>query len=226
MLAYPGFEPLDLVGPHCILSGLANTRVHLVWKTNDAITTEGRFSIVPTTSIAQCPRDLDVLFVPGGTWGTVAMMGDEEVLSFLADRGSRARFVTSVCTGSLILGSAGLLQGYEATSHWMFRDILPVFGAKPVEERVVQDRNRMTGGGVTSGVDFGLVLASNLRGREVAETMQLSNEYDPQPPFRAGSPTTADPAILSAVRERLDPTYRQMRKAADEAHSFGHLGSA
>lgn len=225
MLAYPGFEPLDLVSPHCILSGLANTHVHLVWKTSDPIVTEGGFSIVPTTSIDHCPRDLDVLFVPGGTWGTVAMMEDEEILSFLADRGSRARYVTSVCTGSLILGAAGLLQGYEASSHWMFRDILPVLGAKPVDKRVVQDRNRMTGGGVTSGIDFGLVLASILRGREVAEIRQLTNEYDPQPPFRAGSPATADPAIQSAVRERLNSAYRQMRLAADRAHKLGHLGS-
>src|SRR5205085_3492663 len=100
---------------------------------------------------------------------------DDEVLSFLADRGSRARYVTSVCTGSLILGSAGLLKGYRATSHWAFRDLLPLLGAIPVAERVVEDRNRITGGGVTSGIDFGLVVSARMRDAHYAEMLQLVN---------------------------------------------------
>lgn len=181
MLLYPGFEALDLVGPHCFFSGMANTTVHLLWKTSSVVEGLDNFNVVPTTSFANCPKDLDVLFCPGGTTGTIALMSDEIVLDFLADQGSRARYVTSVCTGSLILGAAGLLQGYRATSHWLFRDVLPTLGAIPIEERVVIDRNRITGGGVTSGIDFGLVVVGQLRGSKAAETIQLSNEYDPPP---------------------------------------------
>ena len=136
----------------------------MFWKDKDPVVSSLGYSIVPTTSIRDCPRDFDVVFVPGD-WPTFAMMEDDEILSFLADRGSRARYVTSVCTGSLILGAAGLIKGYQATSHWRFHNLLPMFGAMPVEERVVIDRNRITGGGVTAGIDFGLVIASRLRGR-------------------------------------------------------------
>ena len=137
MLLYPGLSALDLVGPHPFFAELSNCQVHLLWKNKDPVVSSLGYSIVPTTSIRDCPRDLDVVFVPGGTSGTFAMMDDDGILSFLAERSSRARYVTSVCTGSLILGAAGLLKGYQATSHWRFRDLLPMFGATPVEERVV-----------------------------------------------------------------------------------------
>jgi cyclohexyl-isocyanide hydratase len=218
MLLYPGLSALDLVGPHPFFAELSNTKVHLLWKDVNPVACSLGYSIVPTTSIKDCPRDLDVLFVPGGTVGTIAMMNDGEILSFLADRGSRARYVTSVCTGSLVLGMAGLLEGYNATCHWRFRDLLALFGAKPIEERVVIDRNRITGGGVTAGIDFGLVLASRLRGRQAAELLQLYNEYDPHPPFAAGTPASAPAATRAAVYEGLATVYEQARAVAGDAH--------
>jgi cyclohexyl-isocyanide hydratase len=224
MLLYPGLSALDLVGPHPFFAELSNSQVHLLWKDKDPVVSSLGYSIVPTTSIEDCPRDLDVVFVPGGTSGTFAMMDDDEILSFLADRGSHARYVTSVCTGSLILGAAGLLNGYHATSHWRFRDLLPMFGATPVEERVVTDRNRITGGGVTAGIDFGLVIASRLRGRQAAEVLQLYNEYDPHPPFAAGTPAVAPLATKDAADRALASAYDKGRAAAARARERRHLG--
>ena len=224
MLLYPRLSALDIVGPHPFFAELSNSEVHLLWKNKDPVASSLGYSIVPTTSIKDCPRDLDVLFVPGGTSGTWALLDDEEILSFLADRGSRARYVTSVCTGSLVLGAAGLLKGYDATSHWKFRDLLPLFGAKPVEERVVTDRNRITGGGVTAGIDFGLVIASRLRGRQAAEILQLYNEYDPHPPFTAGTPALAPSATKAAVDKALAGAYDQAREASARVRERRHLG--
>jgi cyclohexyl-isocyanide hydratase len=224
MLLYPGLSALDIVGPHPFFAELSNSAVHLLWKDKNPVASSLGYSIVPTTSIKDCPRDLDVVFVPGGTSGTFALLDDDEILSFLADRGSRARYVTSVCTGSLVLGAAGLLKGYDATSHWKFRDLLPMFGAKPVEERVVTDRNRITGGGVTAGIDFGLVIASRLRGRQAAEILQLYNEYDPHPPFTAGTPALAPAATRAAVDKALAPAYEQGRAASARARERLHLG--
>ena len=224
MLLYPGLSALDLVGPHPFFAELSNSEVHLLWKNKDPVVSSLGYSIVPTTSIRDCPRDLDVLFVPGGTSGTFVMMDDDEILSFLAERSSRARYVTSVCTGSLILGAAGLLKGYQATSHWRFRDLLPMFGATPVEERVVTDRNRITGGGVTAGIDFGLEIASRLRGCQAAEVLQLYNEYDPHPPFAAGTPAVAPLATKEAAYSALASAYDQGRAAAVRARERRHLG--
>jgi len=224
MLLYPGLSALDLVGPHPFFAELSNSEVHLLWKDKAPVVSSLGYAIVPTTSIRDCPPDLDVVFVPGGTSGTFAMMEDDEILSFLADRGSRARYVTSVCTGSLILGAAGLMKGYQATSHWRFRDLLPMFGATPVEERVVTDRNRITGGGVTAGIDFGLVIASRLRGRRAAEVLQLYNEYDPHPLFAAGTPAVAPLATKDAAYRALAPAYDQGHAAAVRARERRHLG--
>ena len=224
MLLYPGLSALDLVGPHPFFAELSNSQVHLLWKDKEPVVSSLGYSIVPTTSIKDCPHDLDVLFVPGGTSGTFAMMDDDEILSFLADRGGRARYVTSVCTGSLVLGAAGLLNGYHATSHWRFRDLLPMFGATPVEDRVVTDRNRITGGGVTAGIDFGLVIASRLRGRPAAEVLQLYNEYDPHPPFAAGTPAVAPLATKDAAFRALASAYDKGCAAAARARERRHLG--
>jgi cyclohexyl-isocyanide hydratase len=219
MLIYPQFTALDLVGPHAFLSGLMNVDVHLVWKNKDPIATDrGNLTVLPSATLAECPKELDILFVPGGLEGTVAVMQDDEVLSFLADRGSRARYVTSVCTGSLILGCAGLLNGYRATSHWAFRDLLPLLGAVHVNERVVEDRNRITGAGVTSGIDFGLTVSARMRGVRYAEMLQLVNEYDPHPPFHAGTPTLAGPEITNHLREVLGPGLASAKDAALMAH--------
>jgi len=214
MLLYPGMYALDLVGPYAFLAGLPNVETHLLWKTLDPVPTINGMRLVPTSLVSACPRQLDVLFVPGGTPGTIALMQDNEVLDFLADRGERARYITSVCTGSLILGAAGLLRGYKATSHWHKRDLLPLFGAVPVQDRIVEDRNRITGGGVTSGIDFGLVLASRLRGGDAAKLQQLINEYDPQPPFEAGTPSKAGPQLTAQANQIFAAGYEQSRAAA------------
>jgi cyclohexyl-isocyanide hydratase len=217
MLLYPNMYALDLVGPHAFLSGLMNIKVHLLWKDLQPIAAANDLRLIPTTTLADCPKDLDVLFVPGGTRGTIAMMRDEEVLTFLADRGSRARYVTSVCTGSLVLGAAGLLKGYRATSHWNTRDILPLLGAIPVEQRVVEDRNRITGGGVTSGIDFGLVIASRMRDEQYARMLQLVNEYDPHPLFSAGTPKEAGPVLTEHLQRMMSKGHNDSRQAALDA---------
>jgi putative intracellular protease/amidase len=217
MLLYPGMYPLDLVGPYTFLSGLMNADVYLVAKTLDPVGPAGKMRLLPTTTFADCPRDLDVLFVPGGMPGTIGAMQDSATLDFLADRGSRARFVTSVCTGSLILGAAGLLKGYRATSHWDTRDILPTLGAIPVNQRIVEDRNRITGGGVTSGIDFGLLLAQRLSDSTYARMLQLINEYDPQPPFQAGTPAQAGPVLTAHLTTLLAASHQAAAAAAESA---------
>ena len=200
MVLYPRMTALDLVGPQFVLASLTNVRVHLVAASMAPIVTDTGITIMPTGTFATCPADLAVLFVPGGLAGTFSAMDDAGVIGFLSDRGKRARYVTSVCTGSLLLGAAGLLDGHKATSHWLFRDMLSHFGATPVDARVTVDRNRMTGAGVTAGIDFGLTLAAEMRGQQFAELVQLLGEYAPVPPFRSGSPGEADPGAVAAVR--------------------------
>ena len=204
MLAYPGMFPLDLVGPHSILSGLLNTTVDLVWKDKQPISASG-ITVVPSATLDEMPANLDVLFVPGGGEGTVALMNDPTILRFLADRGARATYVCSVCTGSLVLGAAGLLKGYRATTHWVTHDVLPLLGATSVKERVVIDRNRITAAGVSAGIDFALVLAGIMTGESYARSLQLNIEYDPQPPFNAGSPTGAGPEITALMTAMYQP---------------------
>ncbi len=218
LVMYPGFTAQDLVGPYSAFSFIPTAQVHLVSKTMDPVlTTPGPMRIVPTATYETCPRDLDVIMTPGGLLGTVAAMKDPELLAFLRDRGGRARYVTSVCTGALIIGAAGLLKGYKATTHWLSRDVLTELGATYAPGRVVVDRNRVTGGGVTAGLDFGLTLTGMLLGQARAEAIQLVNEYDPQPPFHAGSPETAPPEITAQVRKLLAGPSEQMKLAAIEA---------
>jgi cyclohexyl-isocyanide hydratase len=196
MLLYPGFTLLDLAGPQAVLGLYGETR--LLWKNLDPVRTDTGLSINPTTAFAECPEKLDVLFVPGGM-GTDTAMADHEIVAFLATAGRTARWVTSVCSGSLLLGMAGLLAGYRATTHWAFQDALAATGAKAVQQRVVRDRNRMTGGGVTAGIDFGLTLLASLRDEKTAKLTQLLLEYDPEPPFDAGTPAKAGRETTDAV---------------------------
>jgi cyclohexyl-isocyanide hydratase len=205
-LIYPNMTALDLVGPHYMLSLLMGAKVHLVAKTSEPVTSDLGLTITPTTTFEHCPRDLTVIFAPGGT-GAVSAAADPQTRAFIADRGARARYVTSVCTGSLILAAAGLLKGYRATSHWAARELLADFGAIPTDQRVVQDRNRITGAGVTSGLDFGLTMVSKLRDPFYAECAQLLAEYDPHPPFNSGSIHTAP----AKVRETLTPMFADLR---------------
>ena len=197
-LIYPNVTQLDATGPAQILSRVPGAVIHMTWKTLDPVATDAGFSILPTDTLETCP-DLDVVCVPGGL-GQLPLMRDEEVLDFLRQQGGQARYVTSVCSGSLLLGAAGLIKGYKAACHWAFREMLSEFGAEPVAERIVRDRNRISGGGVTAGIDFGLALAAELSDEDTAKTIQLFVEYDPQPPFDAGTPEKAGPELEAKVR--------------------------
>lgn len=210
LLLYPGLTQLDLTGPFEVLHRVPGTEVHLVWKDLAPVRADSGLVIHPTTRFADCPP-LAVIMVPGG-FGQMALMQDEETLSFLRRHGEGAEWVTSVCTGALLLGAAGLLRGYEATTHWHYQELLPAFGAIPKEARVVVDRNRMTGGGVTAGIDFGLRLAAALAGEDYAKGVQLGLEYDPEPPWACGHPRVADPKIVAAVRESFAARLEERRE--------------
>ena len=215
ILIYPNVPQLDASGPAQVLARVPGASLHMIWKTREPIPTDAGFSIVPNTTFADCPK-LDVICVPGGG-GQVALMTDPETLDFLRKQAETARYVTSVCTGSLVLGAAGLLKGYRSACHWAWREMLSDFGAVPVAERVVRDRNRISGGGVTAGIDFGLTVAAELAGEEVARSIQLILEYDPAPPFDSGSPEKAGPERVQRLRERLAPLLKTRRKANAEA---------
>lgn len=215
ILLYPNVTQLDATGPAQVLARVPGATLHMIWKTRDPIPTDAGFSIVPNTTFADCPK-LDVICVPGGG-GQVELMTDPETLDFLRKQAETARYVTSVCTGSLVLGAAGLLKGYRSACHWAWREMLSDFGAIPVAERVVRDRNRISGGGVTAGIDFGLTVAAELAGEEVAKSIQLVLEYDPAPPFDSGSPEKAGPERVQRLRERLVPMLESRRKANAEA---------
>ena len=214
ILLFPGMTALDAVGPQALRSGLAPGSLHLVAASAGPVACDTGVSLVATTGFAGCPDALDLLLVPGGD-GTPAQMRDAATLGFLRERAARARWVASVCTGSLILGAAGLLRGYRATSHWCVRDrVLPLLGAVPVAERVVFDRDRATAAGVSAGLDLALALAARLRGDDYARTSQLVAEYAPAPPFRAGTPEAAGPAVTRAATDILATLAAESEAAA------------
>ncbi len=217
MLLFPRLTQLDLTGPFEVLHRVPGAQVHLVWRNEDLVVAASGLAVKPTTTLAACPP-LDVLFVPGGR-GQIDLTNDDEVLSFLSTQGRGARYVTSVCTGALLLGAAGLLDGYEATTHWAYLDLLSAFGARPVRRRVVVDRNRITAGGVTAGIDFGLRLVADLAGEPLARAVQLGLEYDPDPPFRSGHPDVADPAVVDQVRGRLAESLTAAREQIERWQS-------
>jgi cyclohexyl-isocyanide hydratase len=200
LLVFPKVTQLDLTGPLQVFSSVPGAVVHLIWKRVEPVPSDTVLTITPTTSFADCPQ-LDVLCVPGGA-GTDDMVNDEEMLEFLRGQAKGAKYITSVCTGSLVLGAAGLLRGYRAATHWTAMEFLRLYGATPAGTRVCVDRNRITGGGVTAGIDFALTLVSILIDRPTAEAIQLRLEYNPAPPFDSGSPDTAPPDILARLRQR------------------------
>jgi cyclohexyl-isocyanide hydratase len=212
MLIFPRLTQLDMTGPYEVLARLPNTIVHLVAHTLDPVKTDRGMMIVPTVTYADCPQ-LDLVMVPGGP-GQQDLMEDAVVLEFLRNQAHGARYVTSVCTGSLVLGAAGLLKGKRATCHWAAIDHLTALGAIPVNERVVIDGNIITGAGVASGIDFALKVAAVLEGEEVARQIQLQIEYDPAPPFNSGSPRTATPELLATLRARGAALNEQRREVA------------
>jgi cyclohexyl-isocyanide hydratase len=213
ILIFPNVTQLDFTGPLQVFSSLPNTTVHLIWKRIEPVTTDTVLTITPTVSFADCPQ-LDVICVPGGA-GTDDVVNDEEMLQFLRRQATGAKYVTSVCTGSLVLGAAGLLRGYKATTHWTAMEYLGPYGALPTKTRVCVDRNRVTGGGVTAGIDFALTLVSILVDRPTAEAIQLRLEYNPAPPFTSGSPDTAPPEVLARLNARVADS-QQGRAAANQ----------
>jgi len=212
MLIFPRLTQLDMTGPYEVLARLPDTKVDLVAKTLDPVTTDRGMQIVPTVTYETCPP-LDIVMVPGGP-GQQDLMEDEEALSFLRRQAAQAKYVTSVCTGSLVLAAAGLLKGRRATSHWAAVEHLPLMGAIPVREQVVIDGNIVTGAGVTSGIDFALKLAAILDGEQVAREIQLQIEYEPEPPFDSGSPERAAPETLATVKARLAKLGEERRAVA------------
>ncbi|WP_430418199.1 DJ-1/PfpI family protein [Phenylobacterium sp.] len=207
MLLYPGFTALDLVGPHYFFASMMGARVHLVSTGADLapVPSDLGLAIQPTMTLAQAPRDPTVVFVPGGTTGTLDAAEDPALRRYLRDASARAQTVVSVCTGALVLGAAGLLRGRRATSHWVARDTLAHFGATPVDARVVTDGKIVTGAGVSAGLDLGVAMVAQLRGRPYAEAIMLQAEYHPEPPFPGGTPTTTPAPIAGPMRDMFAP---------------------
>src|SRR5438445_9925350 len=206
MLVFPNLTQLDLTGPYEVLARIPGAETLLLWKSLDPVRSEHGLTILPMATLSSSPP-LDLVLVPGGA-GINPLLEDREVLAFLRRAAAAARYVVGVCTGSLVLGAAGLLRGRRAGTHWMSRDLLRAFGAEPVAERVVVDGNLFTAAGVTAGIDVALTVAAEIAGRAAAEAIQLGIEYDPAPPFASGSPELADPAVLEAVLARSEPRQR------------------
>ena len=222
MLVYPDMTLLDLVGPLQTWQAWPDASIELVSATQDPVPTDTQATILPTHSYRTAAADPDILFVPGGTRGSLMTMSDERTLDFLQDRGGRARWVTSVCTGALLLGAAGLLTGYRATTHWAVLPTLAEFGAIPVSERWVIDRDRATGGGVTAGIDFGLALMAKIAGEPIARVAQLTLEYTPRPPFQSGTPDEANQETLDAVERDIDRFRRAVSSVANTRSHVSH----
>lgn len=206
MLLFPDLTQLDLTAPYEVLTRLPDAEVSLVWKSLETVRSGTGLCLSPNATLAEA-APADVLFVPGGS-GLLQLLQDPEVLEFVRRQAGTARYVTAVCTGSLLLGAAGLLEGYRATTHWAYHDLLQHCGAHPVRRRVVIDRNRVTAGGVTAGIDFALRLAAELCGEQVAKGIQLSLEYDPDPPFDSGTPERATPELVQRVQARFEKARR------------------
>ncbi len=217
MLMFPDMTQLDMTGPYEVFAAVPGVKIHLIWKSMDPVRTDRGLVMLPNATFADCPK-LDLICVPGGP-GTGALMEDPAVLAFLKQQASTCRYVTSVCTGSLVLGAAGLLQGYKAACHWASSlDLLRLLGAEPVAERVAVDRNRITGGGgVTSGIDFAFRVIAEIWGETPAKTIQLALEYDPAPPFTSGSPKTAPQDVLARAQTFLKPLIDRRRVITQRA---------
>ena len=205
---FPELTQLDFTGPQQVLARLPQSAMHIVAKSVAPVPSDSGLSLVPTHTFENCPR-LDLICIPGGITGVVRAMGDQETIEFVQRQSRTAKYVTSVCTGAFILGAAGLLKGRRATTHWAFTELLPLVGATHEKRRVVKDGNLITAGGVTSGIDFGLRMVADIAGEAVAQGIQLSLEYDPDPPFASGHPDRAPDAVKATHFSR----YEQARTA-------------
>ncbi|CAB3745946.1 DJ-1/PfpI family protein [Paraburkholderia solisilvae] len=213
-LVFPRVQQLDLTGPHEVLASLPDATVRIIWKTLEPVVSSNGLTLTPNTTYDDCPP-LDVICVPGGS-GVTDLLQDAQTIEFVRKQAAAARYVTSVCTGALLLGAAGLLQGRRATTHWAFHALLEPLGAIPVRERVVRDGNLITGGGVTAGIDFGLTVAAELAGPDEAQAIQLELEYAPAPPFNAGDPDLAPRAVVERVTQRSAQTLATRRRIVDD----------
>ena len=215
LVLFPNLTQLDLTGPAEVFGRLPGVELILLWKNLEPVSSDTGIRIVPSATFDGC-ASLDVICVPGGP-GQIDLMDDEETLAFIRRIAPGCRLVTSVCTGSLVLGAAGLLSGRRATTHWSSLDQLELLGATPVAERVVRDGDLITGAGVTSGIDFALTVAAELAGEEVARRIQLQMEYDPEPPSDYGSVRSAPPAFVATAREAIAPFIARRRAATERA---------
>lgn len=212
MFIYPGMTLLDLVGSLQVWNSWPGAEIQIVAQSTGSIPTDSSLSVNANHSFDEAWSDPDILFVPGGTEGTFALLDNDDALTFLEQQGNNASWITSVCTGSIVLAAAGLLTGYKATSHWMAKDMLPAFGVEVAEGRWVIDRNRASGGGVTAGIDFGLALMAHISGDEkLAQQIQLRLEYSPNPPFTSGTPDEAGSEILTAATEHFNSKGTEIR---------------
>ncbi|MEB0048653.1 MULTISPECIES: isonitrile hydratase [unclassified Pseudomonas] len=212
-LLFPQVQQLDLTGPYDVLASLPDVKVHLIWKDLVPVTASTGLVLKPTTTFNDCPP-LDVICVPGGS-GVGPLMEDEQTLAFIRTQAANARYVTSVCTGALVLAAAGLLRGKRATTHWAYQDLLAPLGAIAVNDRVVRDGNLLTGGGITAGIDFALTLAAQLFDNDTAQLVQLQLEYAPAPPFTAGTPETAPPHIVEEAQRRAAQSIQQRKQITE-----------
>jgi putative intracellular protease/amidase len=212
---YPGMTQLDFTGPHTVFSRIPVARVVVASETGGSIESDGGLVFAGTRRMAEIER-CDLLFVPGG-YAATYVANDEGFMWQFRRLATGARYLTSVCTGSLVLGAAGLLKGKRAACHWAWRDLLPLFGAVPDSARVARDGNVITGGGVTAGIDFALVVAAEIGGAALAQSIQLAIEYAPAPPFAAGRPETAPPEVLAAVMARIAPQLAERTAQAKRA---------
>jgi cyclohexyl-isocyanide hydratase len=207
---FPHLTQLDFTGPQQVLARLPESAMHIVAKSAAPVPSDSGLGLVPTHTFENCPH-LDLICVPGGIAGVIQAMGDRETIEFIRRQSSTAKYVTSVCTGAFILGVAGLLKGRRATTHWAFSELLPLVGATHVKARVVKDGNVITAGGVTSGIDFGLRVVAEIAGESVAQAVQLSLEYDPDPPFASGHPDRASAAVKTMVSPRYETARANFR---------------
>jgi cyclohexyl-isocyanide hydratase len=208
---FPDLTQLDFTGPLQVLNRMPNSKTLIVAKSLDPVPSDCGLGLVPTTTFLNCPQ-LDLICVPGGS-GVVRAMTDRETVDFVRRQAEGARYVTSVCTGAFVLGMAGLLRGRRATTHWAYTDLLPRVGATYEKARLVWDGNVITAGGVTCGIDFALRVVAEIAGDEVAQSIQLTIEYDPEPPFHAGHPDRAPEAVL----RRVNAGFAKRREAYMEA---------
>jgi len=217
---FEGLTQLDFTGPHTVFSRLPGAEVIVASEPGGPVSSDGGLTFAGTRRLAEIDR-CDLIFLPGGVAATAAAND----LAFMAEvrrLASGARYLTSVCTGSLILGAAGLLEGRRAACHWAWRDLLTLFGAIPDPGRVVRDGNIITGGGVTAGIDFAFIVAAEIAGRDIAQMLQLNLEYAPAPPFDSGRPETAPPEVLARVQRNMAAMLPKRRAEAEMAAARLH----